>query len=65
MKDVIWSFGGLAGAIALMLSLLSGVSPLESLLRAGVVFGVASGAAFLLIHALSQILERPEVEHRS
>ncbi|HID12110.1 MAG TPA: hypothetical protein EYP17_12575 [Candidatus Latescibacteria bacterium] len=65
MKDLIWSFGGLTGTIALVFSLLSGVSPLESLMRAGVASGVASGAAFLLIQVLSQILEGPKVEHRS
>ena len=65
MKDIVWSFGGLAGAMALILSLISGVSPLESLIRAGVVLGVSSGAALVLLEALSQILERPEVKHKS
>ncbi|RKY66355.1 MAG: hypothetical protein DRQ08_03190 [Candidatus Latescibacterota bacterium] len=64
MKDIVWSFGGLAGAMALILSLISGVSPSESIIRAGVVFGVSSGAALVLLGALSQILERPEVEHK-
>ncbi|HIE04035.1 MAG TPA: hypothetical protein EYP61_04695 [Candidatus Latescibacteria bacterium] len=64
MKDIVWGFGGLAGAMALILSLISGVSPLESLIRAGVVLGVSSGAALVLLEALFQILGRPEVEHK-